>query len=514
MGDFPFAVPAKYVAAARHNGKLLQDHNQFLYNKSRSTENKSFWVCQKKVSHGCRVTATVLINSAKDDLYDEAGDGDIIISIRGEHSHDSDILAEVSKQVVKQAVARASKDLNITPRAVMADISSTLQNTGNSLAVYHTPKKATIARQVHRARDKEMQVPPLPMSWLDVKVPEVLTVNNKGERFLIMEENIETHRPEMILGFASPDGIDIMLNATQFFADGTFQVCNSTLFYQLFVIISTTPTGVNVPTAYFLLPGKEVLVYKKILLCLKKDHGVPDPPIFHCDFESAIIKAVREVFPTTKILCCDTHFKRAIRSNIQSNNLMKLYNSDPKMQQFVRYIWALTLIPEADIVDAWCEFVQKQAPDLEEGEWHNVEPADMENFINYVANTWIGGINSRTGKQQNPKFRHHLWNKHQAILENQDMTTNSSEGYNLQLKNSIPKGANLWKVIYTLIKEDSLMAIKLREAAIGPTVPPNHSRISARIKRKTELKNLVSRYGDMIIQDFMEMAVVYYNDTN
>ena len=509
MDQFP--VPAKYVAAARNKGKLLKDPNQFLYNKSRSSKNKSFWVCQRKVSSGCRVTATVLIKPAMDELYDESRDE--IIEIRGEHSHDSDIMAEVSKKVAKEAVARASKDLSITPRAVMADISKTLQNAGNSLAVYHTPKKSTIARQVQRAREKEMQVPPLPNSWLDVKVPEVLAKNSKGERFLIMEENIETHRPEMILGFASPAGLDIMRTATQFFGDGTFQVCSSTLFYQLFVIISTTTTGVNVPTAYFLLPGKEVLVYKNILLCLKRDHGIPDPPIFHCDFESAIIKAVKEVFPSTQILCCDTHFKRALRSNIQSNNLMKVYNSDPKMQQFVRYIWALTLIPEDDIADAWFEFVQKQAPDLEEGEWHNVEPADMENFINYVTNTWIGGINSRTGKRQNPKFRHNLWNKYQAILENQDMTTNSSEGYNLQLKNSTPKGANLWKVIYSLIIEDSLMAIKLREAAIAPTVPSNNSRISARIKRKTELKNLVSRYGDMIIQDFMEMAVVYYNDT-
>ena len=509
MDQFP--VPAKYVAAARNKGKLLKDPNQFLYNKSRSSKNKSFWVCQRKVSSGCRVTATVLIKPAMDELYDESRDE--IIEIRGEHSHDSDIMAEVSKKVAKEAVARASKDLSITPRAVMADISKTLQNAGNSLAVYHTPKKSTIARQVQRAREKEMQVPPLPNSWLDVKVPEVLAKNSKGERFLIMEENIETHRPEMILGFASPAGLDIMRTATQFFGDGTFQVCSSTLFYQLFVLISTTPTGVNVPTAYFLLPGKEVLVYKNILLCLKRDHGIPDPPIFHCDFESAIIKAVKEVFPSTQILCCDTHFKRALRSNIQSNNLMKVYNSDPKMQQFVRYIWALTLIPEDDIADAWFEFVQKQAPDLEEGEWHNVEPADMENFINYVTNTWIGGINSRTGKRQNPKFRHNLWNKYQAILENQDMTTNSSEGYNLQLKNSTPKGANLWKVIYSLIIEDSLMAIKLREAAIAPTVPSNNSRISARIKRKTELKNLVSRYGDMIIQDFMEMAVVYYNDT-
>ena len=58
MGDLP--VPAKYVAAARNHGTLLQDHNQFLYNKSRSTENKSFWVCQKKVSQGSAAGSQLL----------------------------------------------------------------------------------------------------------------------------------------------------------------------------------------------------------------------------------------------------------------------------------------------------------------------------------------------------------------------------------------------------------------------------------------------------------------------
>ena len=85
---------------------------------------------------------------------------------------------------------------------------------------------------------------------------------------------------------------------------------------------------------------------------------------------------------------------------------MKVYNSDNQMQQFVRYIWALSLIPEDDIAQAWSQFVQMQAPDLEEGEWHNVDPADMESFINYMKNTWIEGTNTRTGKQQNPKYHH------------------------------------------------------------------------------------------------------------
>ena len=144
------------------------------------------------------------------------------------------------------------------------------------------------------------------------------------------------------------------------------------------------------------------------------------------------------------------------------------YNFDASLQQFVRYIWAISIIPVEDINKVWSEFVEKNIPEVDEDEWANVEPGDFEDFITYVENTWIGGTNRRTGKKQNPRFRHELWNKNQAILNEEDLTTNSSEGYNLQLKLSMPRSANLWKVIHALIKEDSLMAPDMRKVTFLP----------------------------------------------
>ena len=85
---------------------------------------------------------------------------------------------------------------------------------------------------------------------------------------------------------------------------------------------------------------------------------------------------------------------------------MAAYNSDARLQQFVRYIWALSIIPVEDINKVWSEFVEKNIPEVDEDEWANVEPGDFEDFITYVENTWIGGTNRRTGKKQNPRFRH------------------------------------------------------------------------------------------------------------
>ena len=98
--------------------------------------------------------------------------------------------------------------------------------------------------------------------------------------------------PEYIVGFASPEGIKVMKDTTQMFGDRTFEVAKKTLFFQVFVIISTTPTEINVPTAYCLLPCKEAIADKKALMCFK-NLGVADPPIFHFIFEIRIIKSIK-----------------------------------------------------------------------------------------------------------------------------------------------------------------------------------------------------------------------------
>ena len=90
------------------------------------------------------------------------------------------------------------------------------------------------------------------------------------------------------------------------------------------------------------------------------------------------------------------------------------------------------------------------------------------------------------------------------------------EGYNLQIKLSMPRSANLWKVIHCLMKEESLVALKLRDQAIATTSDssPNSARRSKQERRKAELFTLVSRYGEMDIKAWMDLAVNYYNDTN
>ena len=108
-------------------------------------------------------------------------------------------------------------------------------------------------------------------------------------------------------------------------------------------------------------------------------------------------------------------------------------------------------------------------------------------------------------------FQHELWNKHQAVLEDQDRTTNSTEGYNHQLKNAVSKGANLWTVINYLQKEESLVAVKVRDGIITDQDSPRSGRDKERQVRNRELKKLVENYGKISLKVWMDSIVGYYS---
>jgi hypothetical protein len=67
-----------------------------------------------------------------------------------------------------------------------------------------------------------------------------------------------------------------------------------------------------VPVAWFLLPSKDTAVYKCVLNHLKEEQNITDPEVVHLDYELAESKAMLEVFPTTRVVGCDFHWKQVI----------------------------------------------------------------------------------------------------------------------------------------------------------------------------------------------------------
>ena len=147
-------------------------------------------------------------------------------------------------------------------------------------------------------------------------------------------------------------------------------------------------------------------------------------------------------------------------------------------------------MPKEHVVKVWEKLVLPVFPENEETDW-DVDNEDVNDFLDYLEKTWIGALNQRTGQRRNPKFKHELWNKYQAVLDEDPTTTNSSEGYNNAIQLSIPRNANVFSIIKQFITEDSLVEIKLRDAAIGSDPEEGRSRKKDWFQRQEDLKHLV-----------------------
>ena len=69
------------------------------------------------------------------------------------------------------------------------------------------------------------------------------------------------------------------------------------------------------------------------------------PDNLHVDYEAAAIKSIRNVYRESYIVCCNTHWKRCIRTMLKKFNLMSIYNQDAQVQTYIRKLWASSLVP-------------------------------------------------------------------------------------------------------------------------------------------------------------------------
>ena len=76
---------------------------------------------------------------------------------------------------------------------------------------------------------------------------------------------------------------------------------------------------------------------------------------------------------------------------------------------------------------------------------------------------------------------------------------------------SLPNHANIWVVIKQFKSEDALMAVKLRDAAIGIDVDAGRKKVKEREQRRKDLFKLVSNFNNIPIEEYMQYLVQYYN---
>ena len=135
----------------------------------------------------------------------------------------------------------------------------------------------------------------------------------------------------------------VMKTSTDCYIDLTFELVNSTLLKQVWMIVCPINNySTIIPCVFFLLPCKEYMAYKMVMDCISSNN-IPTPEKIHVDFEAGAIKAVKDVYPTTTLIGCDVHWKRCLREKLRQLGLLKLTNNFEDMQVLVMNLWGLSI---------------------------------------------------------------------------------------------------------------------------------------------------------------------------
>lgn len=496
-------APATWVPGRQKNSMILVDPEGFNMRYKTVEGTKKYYVCSKKDKiYNCPVSATVDTEL------------DSIVAMSGSHNHDNGLLKiEIQKKVDSQ-VEQAKQNPSTSPRSVMEEITSKVLNDNNTkFGLAYLPRPKTLAKSIQRKRKLEMNCPALPRSMADVEVPDSMKKTSDGKQFLLLDTNIDGKEDKLIIGFASPTMLQVLRVAREWFIDGTWDIVSQTFFTQAWVVVAKLDSGVSVASAFFLLPDKNTSSYKLALKCLK-DNDVDGPELIHVDFEQAEIKSIKEVFPDSKLVTCEVHWKRALRTKMQKLGLLPYYNRNCQVQVFFRKIWALSYVPKEDTIVVW-EHLLEMAPEMDpeqmEEELANFFNQAIESFFTYFEFTWIGSVNKRTKKRGRPLYPIDVWNKREEVLAEEELTTNSSESWNSVSKMSLPMKPNLWAVMESFKKEDGLARSKVMASATGNTSDQNPGRTKKIADKRSKLSNAVGRYSTMLLDDWLDMMGVFYD---
>lgn len=280
---------------------------------------------------------------------------------------------------------------------------------------------------LYKLRKRHLQSNKISFSELR-DVPKILASD-----FLLCDDGTE----ENILIFCSSTARKFIENKNSVFylGDGTFATAPSP-FYQVFTLQldlgSKYKTNNVVHVIYGLLPNNSQITYLRFFELLTTRLTI-HMKTFKCDFELAIINAVRQVFPEVQIKECLFHYQKAITKKAEQLGL----NDIIACKKVLRYIRNMPLLPEHLIKDGWLAILNT-APDCEQ----------FKMLKTYFEKQLILKIS--------PVLLSCSGDKHR--------TTNLLEGWHRRLAVKIPKNPNLCNFLFKIRKESVRYDYKMKNS--------------------------------------------------
>ena len=210
----------------------------------------------------------------------------------------------------------------------------------------------------------------------------------------LREEVIVTHSDkhrERHLIFATEEQTDLLKSAKCWFVDRTSRFINDP-FVELVSIhvaycTSSSKTNLNhVPLLYIFMSSRKekdyLLVFDKILEMLGNEQRVKEI-VFN--YRTAVLKALEQVLPSVSLYGCPFQWSKTLLRNFKSFGLISLYEFSEDVQKICSRVFALHLLPGAEIPKAFRRLKAKA------GNLNLIEEQSrpLMKFFKYVEKMWI-----------------------------------------------------------------------------------------------------------------------------
>ena len=149
-----------------------------------------------------------------------------------------------------------------------------------------------LKKSIRRNRNSTKLPPSIPLSLIDLVIPEQLQKLHDGRQFLLYDSNNGLNR---ILIFSTKSNLELMSKSQSWQIDGTFSAA-PLLFSQLYTVHSMD-YGISIPLIFALLPNKTQATYHRMIEAIKEIESRLSPSIIMSDFELSAINAFQESFP-------------------------------------------------------------------------------------------------------------------------------------------------------------------------------------------------------------------------
>ena len=134
------------------------------------------------------------------------------------------------------------------------------------------------------------------------------------------------------------------------------------------------------------------------------------------------------------------------------------------VQNWFRKVWALQMVPPADVVNVFDKYIKTTVPyeDEEDDLDDRVEGYDkaLAQFVTYLGSNWVGTPRAHAPHKK-PRFPITTWTINESVLEGTKFSTNSSESWNSVSKLSVVAKPSLRQLILQLKAEDSTARAKM-----------------------------------------------------